>query len=92
VHINQVGIKGPEVASGVGRMKKAEAAAYAEAAQTKGTAWLPSPIRPAKAAEIVADRFSVDDDSGNDAHGVADEAGEADQPKHEMMQVAEAAK
>ncbi|PVE50192.1 ParB N-terminal domain-containing protein [Rhizobium rhizogenes] len=39
-------IKGPEFASGIGRMKKAEAAAYAEA-QTKGSAWLPSPIRAA---------------------------------------------
>ena len=39
-------IKGPDFASGIGRMKKAEAAAYAEA-QTKGSAWLPSPIRSA---------------------------------------------
>jgi ParB family chromosome partitioning protein len=35
-------IKGPDFASGVGRMRKVEAAAYAEA-QTKGSAWPPPP-------------------------------------------------
>ncbi|WP_162741815.1 hypothetical protein [Agrobacterium cavarae] len=35
-------IKGPDFASGVGRMKKVEAAAYAEA-HTKGSAWPPPP-------------------------------------------------
>ncbi len=83
-------IKGPDFASGVGRMKKAEAAAYAEA-QTKGTAWLPSPIRPAKAAAIVAGRLSVDDDCDAEAHDVADDAGEADLPEDELMQFPEAA-
>ncbi len=85
-----VDIKGPNFASGVGRMKKAEAAAYAEA-QTKGTAWLPSPILPAKAAAIVAERLSVDDDSDDEAHGVADDAGEVDQLEDKLMQVPEAA-
>ncbi|WP_296022518.1 ParB/RepB/Spo0J family partition protein [uncultured Agrobacterium sp.] len=85
-----VDIKGPDFASGVGRMKKAEAAAYAEA-QTKGSAWLPSPIRPAKAAANVVDRLSVDDDSDDEVHGVADDTGEADQPEDELMQFPEAA-
>lgn len=85
-----VDIKGPNFASGVGRMKKAEAAAFAEA-QTKGTAWLPSPIRPAKAAAIVAERLSVDDDSDDEAHGVADDAGEVDQLEDKLMQFPEAA-
>ncbi|KSV92901.1 ParB/RepB/Spo0J family partition protein [Sinorhizobium sp. GL28] len=52
-HITRDGIeaaiieaKGVDLAQGIARMKKTEAAAYAEA-QVKGTAWLPSPIRPA---------------------------------------------
>ena len=58
-------------------MKKAEAAAYAEA-QTKGTAWLPSPLRPVAAtAKSVApgqlqDPDAVEDDGeGNDWTGEA---------------------
>ncbi|UXS05542.1 hypothetical protein [Agrobacterium tumefaciens] len=39
-------IKGPDFASDLARMKKAEAAAYAEV-QAKGTGWLPSPLRSA---------------------------------------------
>lgn len=80
-----VDIKGADFASGVGLMKEVEAAAYAEA-QTKASAWLPSPIRPAKAAAIVAERLSVDDDSDDEVHGVADDAGEADQLEDELMQ------
>ncbi|HWU63686.1 MAG TPA: ParB N-terminal domain-containing protein [Ensifer sp.] len=49
-------IKGPDFASGIARMKKAEAAAYAEA-QTKGTAWLPTPLRSA----------TIPQDDGGDA-------------------------
>ncbi|WP_370689598.1 ParB/RepB/Spo0J family partition protein [Ensifer adhaerens] len=52
-HITRDGIeaavseaKGTDAARGIARMKKGEAAAYAEA-QVKGTGWLPSPIRPA---------------------------------------------
>ncbi len=78
-----VDIKGPDFASGVGRMKKAEAAAYAEA-QTRGSAWLPSPIRPAKAAVIVAAQLSADDN----AHDTVDEADEAE---GDLMQFPEAA-
>ncbi|MGN8154875.1 hypothetical protein ACTJK5_21585 [Agrobacterium sp. 22094] len=85
-----VDIKGADFASGVGRMKQAEAAAYAEA-QTKGSACLHSPIRPAKAAAIVAERLSVDDDSDDEVHGVADDAGEADQLEDELMQFPKAA-
>lgn len=83
-------IKGPDFASGIGRMKKAEAAAYAEA-QTKGTAWLPSPIRPAKAATTVADRLSVDGDSDDEAANMTDDASEADEAEGDMMQFPEAA-
>lgn len=43
--------KGADAARGIARMKKGEAAAYAEA-QVKGTAWLPSPIRPASLAVL----------------------------------------
>ena len=55
-HITRDGIeaaiteaKGADAARGIARMKKGEAAAYAEA-QVKGTPWLPSPIRPASVA------------------------------------------
>lgn len=83
-------IQGPDFASGIGRMKKAEAAAYAEA-QTKGTAWLPSPIRPAKAAASVVDRLSVDDGSDDEAADMADDADEADDAYGDPMQFPEAA-
>jgi hypothetical protein len=35
--------------------------------------------------------LSVDNDSDDEVHGVADDAGEADQPKDELMQFPEAA-
>ncbi len=63
-------IKGSEFASGIGRMKKAEAAAYAEA-QTKGSAWLPSPLRSA-----IAKTDAGKGSSG--VAGVADTTAEAD--------------
>ncbi|NTA59861.1 hypothetical protein G6L32_14585 [Agrobacterium tumefaciens] len=62
-------------------MKKAEVAAYAEA-QSKGTAWLPAPIRPVAAAATsvvpghLQDPEAVEDDGeGNDW---TDEAGTCD--------------
>ena len=83
-------IKGPDFASGVSRMKKAEAAAYAEA-QTKGAAWLPSPIRPAKAAATFVDPLSADEDSDGEAHDLDDDAEEADEAEGDLMQFPEAA-
>lgn len=84
-------IKGPDFASGIGRMKKAEAAAYAEA-QTKGTAWLPSPIRPAIAkvdeGKGMSPDIDADDDSDHDATDMSDDAGNSDS---DMMDFPEAA-
>ena len=62
-------IKGLDCASGIARMKKAEAAVYAEG-QTKGTAWLPSPLRsattPQEAAGDAALCSKEDEDAGDD--------------------------
>ncbi|OEC93373.1 ParB N-terminal domain-containing protein [Rhizobium sp. YK2] len=74
-------IKGKEFAGGIARMKKAEAAAFAET-QAKGTAWLPSPIRPAvpKADDGKVGLLAVeaDEDSGYDATHMIDDAEDDD--------------
>lgn len=61
-------IKGPDFASGVARMKKAEAAACAEV-QAMGTGWLSSPLRWAiakTAAQLTGVQSPSDDDLVND--------------------------
>lgn len=59
-------IKKPDFASDIARMKKAEAAAYAEA-QTKGTAWLPSPLRFATILQEPAGDAAVGSDDHEEA-------------------------
>lgn len=70
-------IKGKEFANGIARMKKAEAAAYAET-QANGTAWLPSPISPAvpKADDGNGGLLAAeaDEDSDDDATDMTDDA------------------
>ncbi len=75
-------IKGPDFASGIARMKKAEAAAYAEA-QTTGTAWLPSPLRSATTAQDDGGDHALGSDedenaSYDDATDIIDDGVEAD--------------
>lgn len=80
-------IKGAQAASRIGRIKKAEAAAYAEA-QTKGTAWLPHPIRPVSTIVETNTDDAVDGDSGRgeDEDNLTD-----DSEQDDMVEFAEAA-
>ena len=86
-------IKGPDFASGIARMKKAEAAAYAEA-QTKQTGWLPSPLR---SATIPQDDDgdsalgSVEDENAgcDDATDIIDDDAEADDEMNTFSEAAE---
>lgn len=86
-------IKGPDFASGIARMKKAEAAAYAEA-QTKGTAWLPSPLRSATTPQAAASDAALgsdeDEDAGDDdATVIIDDDAEADDELNTFSEAAE---
>lgn len=85
-------IKGPDFASGIARMKKAEAAAYAEA-QTTGTAWLPTPLRPAmtpddNGGDPTLDSVEDENAGYDDATEIIDDDAEA---KDEMNTFSEAA-
>ncbi|WP_313609300.1 hypothetical protein [Rhizobium sp.] len=74
-------IKGSDFASGVSRMKKAEAAAYAEV-QAKGTGWLPSPLRSTvrttdrRAAVVQSQSDEELEDDQDHSHVADDMAGE----------------
>ena len=59
-------INGLDFVSGIARMKKAEAAAYAEA-QTRGTAWLPSPLRSATTPHEAAGDAALGSDDHEEA-------------------------
>ncbi len=80
-------IKGKDVASSVGRMKKAEAAAYAEG-QTKGSGWLPGPLRP---AAMVRNNDSGSAPSNEEQGGFEDEADMMDDIDASMVEFSEAA-
>ncbi len=86
-------IKGPDFASGIARMKKAEAAAYAEA-QTTGTAWLPSPLRSATTAQDDGGDHALGSDedenaSYDDATDIIDDGVEADDGVNTFSEAAE---
>jgi ParB family transcriptional regulator, chromosome partitioning protein len=86
-------IKGPDFASGIAGMKKAEAAAYAQA-QTKGTAWLPAPLRSAMTpqedgGDTVPDSADDEDASDDDAADVIDDDAEADAEMNTLSEAAE---
>ena len=86
-------IKGPDFASGIVRMKKAEAAAYAEA-QTKGTAWLPVPLRSATTPQEEAGDAALGSDEGedagdDDATGITDDDAVADDKMNTFSEAAE---
>ena len=86
-------IKGPDFASGIARMKKAEAAAYAEA-QTKGTAWLPAPLRSATTSQNETGDAALgsddhDDAGSNDATDIIDKDAEANDEMKTFPEAAE---
>ena len=74
-------------------MKKAEAAAYAEA-QTKGTAWLPAPLRSATTSQNETGDAALgsddhDDAGSNDATDIIDKDAEANDEMKTFPEAAE---